>query len=188
MSRTGCYIITSSRLNHATSHCLTMPPLSVKVELFVSSLNCWKEHYHHVVHFWLVLLFQLESLQLLFLLLQAWNTFFLLRCNVLFVVDNFLSATLGMLSFCWDSKFRCPILIWFSESATLVNVKQYKNFLPMIPKSYENEYSICLILTTFAIFLVWVTFRRLTLECCHSAGIPSSGALFWSDFRNLRHL
>jgi len=58
----------------------------------------------------------------------------------------------------------------------------------MIPEIYENEYSIWLILTAFQVFLVWVTFRRLTLDCCHSAGIPSSGALFWFDFRNLRHL
>jgi len=48
----------------------------------------------------------------------------------------------------------------------------------MIPESYENEYSISLILTAFEVFLVFVTFRRLALECCHSAGIPSSGALF----------
>jgi len=31
----------------------------------------------------------------------------------------------GMLLFCWDSKFWCPILIWFSDSATLVDVKQH---------------------------------------------------------------
>jgi len=48
--------------------------------------------------------------------------------------------------------------------------------------------SISLILTVFEVFLVWETFRRLTLECCHSTGIPSSGSLFWFDFRNLRHL
>ena len=58
----------------------------------------------------------------------------------------------------------------------------------MIPESYENEYSISLIFTAFEVFLVWVTFRRLTLECCHSAGIPSRGALFWFDFQNLRDL
>ena len=58
----------------------------------------------------------------------------------------------------------------------------------MIPESYENEYSIWLILTLFEVFLVCVTYRRLTLECCHSAGIPSSGALFWFNFRNLRDL
>ena len=40
----------------------------------------------------------------------------------------------------------------------------------MIPESYENEYSISLILTAFEVFLVWVTFRRLTLECCHLLG------------------
>jgi len=89
---------------------------------------------------------------------------------------------LEMLSFCWDFKFRCPFLIWFSEFATLVDVKQPLNILPMIPKSYENEYSISLILIAFEVFLVWVTFRRLTLQCCHSAGIPSSGSLFWFDF------
>jgi len=48
----------------------------------------------------------------------------------------------------------------------------------MIPESYENEYSIWLILTAFEVFLVCVTYRRLTLKGCHSAGIPSSGALF----------
>jgi len=32
----------------------------------------------------------------------------------------------------------------------------------MIPESYENEYSIWLILTAFEVFLVWVTFCRLT--------------------------
>jgi len=95
---------------------------------------------------------------------------------------------LGMLSFCWDFKFRCPFLIWFSESATLVDVKQHQNFLPMIPENYENDHIIWLILTAFEVFLVWVTFPRLTLECCHSAGISSSGALFWFDFRNLPHL
>ena len=58
----------------------------------------------------------------------------------------------------------------------------------MIPESYENQHSILLILNVFSLFLVWVTFRRLTLEYCHSAGIPSSGAQFWFDFRNLRHL
>jgi len=51
MSRTGCYIITGSRLNHATFHCLAMPSLSVKVELFVSSSSCWRGHFHHIVHF-----------------------------------------------------------------------------------------------------------------------------------------
>ena len=35
-------------------------------------------------------------------------------------------TVLGMLSFCWDSKFRCPILIWVSESATLVHVKYHE--------------------------------------------------------------
>jgi len=35
----------------------------------------------------------------------------------------------------------------------------------MIPESYENKYSIWLILTAFEVFLVSVTFRRLTLEC-----------------------
>jgi len=48
----------------------------------------------------------------------------------------------------------------------------------MILESYENEYSIWLILTAFEVFLVCVTFRGLTLEYCHSVGIPSSGALF----------
>jgi len=55
-------------------------------------------------------------------------------------------------------------------------------------RSNKTGYSIRVILTVFSLFLVWVTFRRLTLECCHSAGIPNSGALFWFDFLNLRHL
>jgi len=71
--------------------------------------------------------------------------------------------------------------MWFSESATLVDVKQYKIFLPMIPQSYEIEHSILLIFTVFSLFLVWVTLRELTLDCCHSAGIPNSGALFSFD-------
>jgi len=58
----------------------------------------------------------------------------------------------------------------------------------MIPESYENEHSILLIFTFFKVFLFWLTFRRPTLECCHSAGIPSLGSLFWCDFRNLRNL
>jgi len=66
MSRTGCYIITSSRLNHATSHGVIMSPLSVKVNLSISSSSCWRKHFHHVVHFWLVSLFHLKSLQLCF--------------------------------------------------------------------------------------------------------------------------
>jgi len=48
----------------------------------------------------------------------------------------------------------------------------------MILESYENEYSSCLILIAFEDFLVSVTFRHQALECFHSAGIPSSGALF----------
>ena len=52
----------------------------------------------------------------------------------------------------------------------------------MIPESHENEYSISLSFTFFSVFLVWLTFRRLTLESCHSAGIPSSGALFYLIF------
>jgi len=40
----------------------------------------------------------------------------------------------------------------------------------------------------FQSFLFGLTYRRLTLECYHSAGIPTSGSLFWCDFGNLRHL
>jgi len=57
-------------------------------------------------------------------------------------------------------------------------VKQHQNFFPMIPESYENEYSISLILIAFEVFLFSVAFRRLTLKCCHSVEIPSSGTLF----------
>jgi len=33
----------------------------------------------------------------------------------------------------------------------------------------------------------WLKFRKLTSDCCHPVGIPSYGALFWFDFRILRH-
>jgi len=48
----------------------------------------------------------------------------------------------------------------------------------MIPETHKNKYSISLIFAAFKIFLFWPTFCRVTLECCHSAGIPSSGSLF----------
>jgi len=95
---------------------------------------------------------------------------------------------LADLSFCWHSNFRCPFFMWFSDSATLADVKWQKNYWPMIPESYKYECSISLVFIVFSVFLAWVTSRRLALEYCHSAGILTSGAFFWCHFRNLRDL
>jgi len=85
---------------------------------------------------------------------------------------------LAALSFYWHSNFRCPFLMWFSDSATLADVKWHKNYWPIIPESYKYECSISLIFIASSDFLVWVTSRPLALEYCHSAHIQISAAFF----------
>ena len=66
--------------------------------------------------------------------------------------------------------------------------KKTQNVSSAIPETHHKYAYISFLFRFHSILINWLKFRRLTSGCCHPVGIPSSGALFWFDFRILRHL